>query len=79
MPERGVLDVDSGAAVLAQPRHEPLPDVIRIVHGHFHVVVCLDLDQCLLVVEILEVAVVEVKCRRVRQVAMHGVERVQVE
>ena len=79
VPERGVLDVDSGAAVLAYPRHEPLRDVIRIVHGHLHVVVRLDLDQCLLVMEILEVAVVEMERRRVRQVAMHRVERVQIE
>ena len=77
--EGGALDIDSSAAVLAHPRHEPLRDVIRIVHGHFHVVVRLDLDQCLLVVEILEVAVVEVESGRMSPIAMHRVKGIQVE
>ena len=61
--EGGAFYIDSGSAVLTQARHKPLADVLGLIYGHFRVIVCLDLDQRLLVVEVLEVAVDQVERR----------------
>ena len=51
----------------------------RVCDRHLYKVVILDLDQCLLVVEVLEVAVQQVERGSVCSITMYRIEAVQVE
>ena len=79
MLEGRTLYINSGSSVLAQAGHELLRRCGSVLLGHFDIIVRLNLNQSLFIVEVFEVAVVEVESGRMSPIAMHRVKGIQVE